>query len=549
MGAMYQSYFGLKDNPFSISPDPRFLYMSERHREALAHLLYGLNTEGAFILLSGDVGTGKTTVSRCLMEQVPENTSIALVLNPRLSAVELLQTICDELRIQYPAHTSSVKLLVDYLNRYLLGAHAMGKKTVLLIEEAQNLDRDVLEQLRLLTNLETNEQKLLQIILLGQPELRELLDQPELSQLSQRITARYHLSPLSWTDMKRYVQHRLIVSGCSRPLFDTASLKYLYRVTGGVPRLVNVICDRALLGAYVQNHNQVNLKTMTQAASEVLSEYHLQPHRESPVWKKTAVAAILLLLLGVGSYGVYDLKFKSVPESPLQEIVTAVDEQLSQPVRALTANESAKPASIIQWPDELVRMRSNSLAYQSLFRLWKLQYQPESNGSACFFAQQKGLGCYHGMGNLLQLEQYNRPVVLELETPDENIVFATLKQMGNTQASLDIAGETVQVSRDYLMQVWNGKFTLVWKQPPEFEDNIHPGYRGGAIKWLASVLNKIDASQSIETGDVYDAELQDKVIAFQKQEGLVPDGIVGIRTAIHLNDRIDTNMPKLIKSS
>lgn len=545
---MYQSWFGLKDNPFSISPDPRFLYMSERHREALAHLLYGLNTEGAFILLTGDVGTGKTTVSRCLMEQVPEHTSIALVLNPRMNAVELLQTICDEFRIHYPENTTSVKVLVDYLNRYLLGAHAIGKKTVLLIEEAQNLDRDVLEQLRLLTNLETNQQKLLQIILLGQPELRDLLDRPDLSQLSQRITARYHLAPLEWEDMKRYVQHRLSVAGCSRPLFDTASLKYLYRVTRGVPRLVNVICDRALLGAYVQNRNQVNLATMTQAAAEVLSESRLEPSRGSASpWKKTALAASLLLVTAAVGYGVLQWQ-----KHPLEKLATHIEAEISSPavVEAATSKPPKAAADdTINWPDDVTRMRSNSLAFQALFRRWHRDYAPEQNGSPCFFAQQQGLSCHHDMGNLLVLEQYNRPVVMELETPGDETLFATLVEMDNRRATMDIAGKTVVVSRKYLMQIWNGKFTLVWKQPPEFDQDIHPGYRGGAIRWLSSTLDKIDASAQQDIGEVYDGFLQDRVIAFQKREGLVPDGIVGIRTVIHMNNRIDNSMPKLVKSS
>ena len=215
---MYNEHFGLTESPFSIAPDPRYLYMSERHREALAHLVYELNSDGAFILLTGDVGTGKTTVSRCLLEQIPDNTNLALVLNPKVSAKELLQSICDELRIYYCKNTGSIKDHVDLINSFLLEMHAQGKKTVVLIEEAQNLDLDVLEQLRLLTNLETNQRKLLQIILLGQPEFLDVLERPELSQLAQRITARYHLKPLNYEEMLSYISHRLAVAGCRRSL-------------------------------------------------------------------------------------------------------------------------------------------------------------------------------------------------------------------------------------------------------------------------------------------------------------------------------------------
>lgn len=267
---MYLQHFGLKQLPFSIAPDPQYLFMSEQHREALAHLIYGINTEGGFVLLTGDVGTGKTTVSRCLLEQVPENVNIALILNPKVTVEELLATICDELHIPYPFGCASVKVFVDAINSFLLDAHARGGKTVLLIDEAQNLSPDVLEQIRLLTNLETNQQKLLQIIMIGQPELRELLSRPDLSQLSQRITARYHMGPLSKEDVALYVNHRLFIAGAKQNIFPVSVMKDLHRLSHGIPRMINVICDRALLGTYVQGTSFVDRKTLIKAAEEVL---------------------------------------------------------------------------------------------------------------------------------------------------------------------------------------------------------------------------------------------------------------------------------------
>jgi len=302
---MYLEHFGLLEAPFSIAPDPRYLYMSERHREALAHLLYGMETDGAFILLTGDVGTGKTTVSRCLLEQVPDDTNLALVLNPKLTSIELLQVICDELRISYDNDNLSVKLLVDYINRNLLGAHAQGKKTVVLIEEAQNLDLDVLEQLRLLTNLETNERKLLQVILLGQPEFLDVLDLPELSQLAQRITARFHLGPLKYNEVEEYVAHRLAIAGCRRSLFGHGVIKQLYNYSGGVPRLINVICDRALLGCYVQNRHQIDKSTLVSAAQEVLGKNKsaaIKAKFTKPVFKYSAMAIIALMIVSAVLY-------------------------------------------------------------------------------------------------------------------------------------------------------------------------------------------------------------------------------------------------------
>ncbi|MBU0664402.1 MAG: AAA family ATPase [Proteobacteria bacterium] len=267
---MYTQYFGLKEKPFSIAPDPRYLYMSALHQEALAHLLYGVSGDGCFILLTGDVGAGKTTVCRCLLEQLPENTDLALILNPKLNSMELLASICDELEIVVTGKKNSVKTYVDHLNRYLLAAHARGRITALLIDEAQNLSVDTLEQLRLLTNLETARQKLLKIILLGQPELKHLLDHEELSQLNQRITSRYHLLPLARQDVAAYVEHRLAVAGGRKRLFSEAAVRRVGELSRGIPRLINVLCDRALLGAYVEEKEQVDLKIVNQAAGEVM---------------------------------------------------------------------------------------------------------------------------------------------------------------------------------------------------------------------------------------------------------------------------------------
>ena len=267
---MYTHYFGLKEKPFSIAPDPRYLYMSELHQEALAHLLYGIRSDGCFILLTGDVGAGKTTVCRCLLEQLPENTDLALILNPKLNAMELLASICDELEIIITGKKNSVKTFVDHLNRYLLAAHARGRITALLIDEAQNLSLDTLEQLRLLTNLETEKQKLLKIILLGQPELKRLLANEGVAQINQRITSRYHLLPLANQDVAAYVEHRLAVAGGRKRLFADAAVRRVAELSRGVPRLINLLCDRALLGAYVEEKDQVDLRIVNQAAREVL---------------------------------------------------------------------------------------------------------------------------------------------------------------------------------------------------------------------------------------------------------------------------------------
>src|SRR4029077_18464963 len=292
---MYLSFFGLSEKPFAITPDPRYLYLSERHAEALAHLLYGINESGGFIQLTGEVGTGKTTVVRTLLSRVPHHADVAVILNPRVTPVEFLLTICEELGLGIAdTDRDSVKQMVDALNRRRLAAHAEGRRIIVIVDEAQNLSAEVLEQVRPLTNLETPTQKLLQIILIGQPELRELLDRTELRQLAQRITGRYHLEPLSSEETKGYVRHRLRVAGTTGDIFTAAALAEVFRLSRGIPRVINVTCDRALLGAYTQETGRVGAALVRRAAGEVYGRRFL-PRGLSWV----AAAAGLVLVVGI----------------------------------------------------------------------------------------------------------------------------------------------------------------------------------------------------------------------------------------------------------
>lgn len=268
---MYTDFFGLNSPPFSIAPNPDFLFLSPRHAEALAHLRYGLGDAGGFVLLTGEVGTGKTTVSRCLLQELTEQTEVAFILNPTLNELELLAAICDQLKIRYKKTEASLKNLTDKITNRLQKNHGVGKNTLLIIDEAQHLQPAVLEQLRLLTNLETTTKKLLQVILIGQPELQQLLQRQDLRQLAQRITARYHLMPLTLSEVQQYVSYRLQVAGCVRPVFTSGALKKLYQLSGGIPRLLNLICDRALLGGYSQQKALIDAKLVERAASEVLA--------------------------------------------------------------------------------------------------------------------------------------------------------------------------------------------------------------------------------------------------------------------------------------
>lgn len=266
---MYETHFGFRERPFSISPDPRYLYLSPRHKEALAHLLFGITERGGFVQLTGEVGTGKTLLARTMLEQLPDDVDVALILNPSVTVREFLVAICEELGIPLPKRHYSAQALVDSLTKYLLDAYARGRHTVVLVDEAQNLSPTVIEQVRLLTNLETTREKLMQIILVGQPELRAVLSRPDLRQVSQRITARYHLNPLSRSETAKYLEHRLRIGGVDRMLFSKAAIRAIRRQSGGVPRLINVIADRSLLGAYAKGKAEVDAITAWRAAREV----------------------------------------------------------------------------------------------------------------------------------------------------------------------------------------------------------------------------------------------------------------------------------------
>src|SRR5450432_2970950 len=273
---MYMRFFGLKQQPFSLAPDPRYLYMSKRHREALAHLLYGVGGGGGFVLLSGEIGAGKTTVCRCFLEQIPKRCNVAYIFNPKLTVLELVKSVCDEFHIPAPVshgQPATVKTYVDALNDFLLKTHAVGQNNVLIIDEAQMLSVDVLEQLRLLTNLETNERQMMRIVLISQPELRTMLEQPELEQLAQRVIARFHLKALSSKETEHYIRHRLSVAGMTRAIpFDHKALQRIHEIARGVPRRINLLCDRAMLGAYAFGKHPTATEMVEKSAREVFGK-------------------------------------------------------------------------------------------------------------------------------------------------------------------------------------------------------------------------------------------------------------------------------------
>jgi general secretion pathway protein A len=522
---MYLNFFGLNEKPFAITPDPRYLFLSERHAEALAHLLYGINEAGGFVQLTGEVGTGKTTIVRSLLAQTPKNAEIALILNPKMTAPEFLLTICEELGIGVPdSALGSLKDLVDILSQYLLRAHAAGQRVVLVVDEAQNLSPDVLEQVRLLTNLETNTQKLLQIILIGQPELRELLSRTELRQLAQRITGRYHLNPLSHEETVAYVRHRLRVAGATTDIFSAGALSTVYRLSEGVPRVINVICDRALLGAYSLDRHRVTGSLVRYAASEVFG----RPFAPQWLpWSITAAVAltVVLVLLALWAYQPWN-------HAPRIAAVRPAAAPAAAPARAAPKAAAAAP-QLVQLLAQHSADTDTDSAFTRLFGLWNAKYQ--ANGTdPCTQAASQGLACIAERGSFGQLRLYNHPAILLLNDGKGTSHQVVLTRLDDEQARLDLGGpQTVGIGE--LSRYWLGDFVMLWRPASSPVKPLSSGMRGAQVRWLRQSLQQLHGDPAgSAVSDVYDEQLAGLVKEFQRAHQLTVDGIAGVQTQIAL---------------
>ncbi len=601
---MYASYFGLRQAPFSIAPDPRYLFMSERHREALAHLLYGVGGGGGFVLLTGEIGAGKTTVCRCFLEQIPRRCNVAYIFNPKLNAAELLQAICDEFRIPVAPDASgqaSMKAHVDALNEYLLKTHAVGQNNVLIIDEAQNLSTEVLEQLRLLTNLETSERKLLQIILIGQPELRQILAQPELEQLAQRVIARFHLDALSEEEAAQYIQHRLATAGLRRgTLFDGKAVRRIHQITKGVPRRINLLCDRALLGAFAESKARVDRAIVDKAAAEVFEGQHFvgptpvpatalhgassggQPpsghtgrqRRTWATWPRWAWAGLgggLVLAvagLGVGAW----MHRQGGSANAAQTLASAASTASATgpasrtlPPAAMSANASgvtsgmansaaaalpAAPASsAIELPPQTLMQRASNdeaAGWRELAQRWHINL---GSGDPCTQARRQDLVCFRASGGLGLLMQLDRPALLTLQDEQGRVRHAVLTQLDSRQAWLQLGSETVRTPLNTLSSIWRGDFATLWRAPEGFRNKLTQGQSGPAVDWLAARLAQIDHSPAPTTPARLDAALQTRLQAFQLAQGLKPDGVAGATTFMLINRASGVPEPRLVQSA
>ena len=533
---MYTSFFGLQEKPFAITPDPRYLYLSERHAEALAHLLYGINEAGGFIQLTGEVGTGKTTVIRSLLEQLPGHAEVALILNPRITPGEFLLTICEELHLPVAADSrASTKALMDLLGHYLLEAHARGRRVVLIVDEAQNLSFETLEQVRLLTNLETATTKLLQIILIGQEELRSLLEQPDLRQLAQRITGRYHLSPLSTAETSGYVKHRMRVAGATAEAFTPAALREVHRLSNGIPRVINVISDRALLGAFTREEHRVGASFIRQAAAEVYGRPIAAP------WLRWATAAAVIGALALVAFGAWSLFGRDATQKDAVPTTSAAAAPLPAAAPAAQATPAIAAPTAVATPaiDQLLAQNANDTTTEAalarLFARWNISYAP-NRGRGCEQATAQGLECLFQKGSWAQLRTLNRPAILTLTDDVGGTHQVLLVSLNDETATIELGDETQELPIAAISRYWFGDFLLLWRPPLAVAKSLGPGMRGAEVRWLRENLRAAQGlPEAKPTSDYYDEELTRLVQDFQRQHRLNADGVAGVQTQIVLD--------------
>lgn len=531
---MYTQFFGLTEKPFSITPDPRYLYMSRRHADALAHLIYGISQSGGFIQLTGEVGTGKTTLVRSLFEQLPDEADVALILNPELTTHEFLRAIAEELNVEIP-EDGSIKSIVDNLSSYLLDAHARGRRTVLIVDEAQNLATDVLEQVRLLTNLETPKQKLLQIILIGQPELREVLDREDMRQLAQRITGRYHLEPLRPDETEKYLEHRMKVAGAPGAIFSKSAVREINRWSSGIPRIINVIADRSLLAAYTQDTRNVDKKLVKRAAAEVYGK-RIVPRVERRLVAGLAVAGFLLLLLGTW-------RSLNSEDSWLQNRFGSVPGlTLSQPFGS--GSDSVSLAVLLADP---MLPRGTDAAFETLFGEWGVAFE-RGPDTACEQAERHYLRCWFQKGSLNQLKRLNRPAILGLIDENGDQFQAVLSGLSSDTAEFTIDGKKFRTPLEELGEYWYGDHLLLWRPGGGSYRTLTPGVEDEGVLWLRESLAWIQQTPVTNQGSAYyDAELAERVRDYQRDRRLAVDGIVGTQTQIVINTDLGSpDTPQLL---
>jgi general secretion pathway protein A len=578
---MYESFFGFNEKPFNITPDPKYLYLSDQHQEAIAHLRYGIEQRGGFVVITGEVGTGKTTLCRHLLNNMDDRTEGAIIFNPNLSEVELLKAINSDFGIDSSAATK--KELIDELNRFLLEERLRGKNMVLMIDEAQNLLPAVLEQVRMLSNIETEKEKLIQIILIGQPQLKELLARPELEQLNQRVTARYHLSSLNRKETCKYIQHRLDVACNGRNVaFERGAMKSAYKYSKGTPRLINVVCDRALLGAFTAGKKSpIPNKIMKQAIREVAGPKLSMFNKLS--LERTAVRLFLLpfaitlaaIVSWIGLTAVGGLRSPQelignteiIPDTPPEQVAMSTPATPPAPIEpeAFAAGtveppsaQAAAPAPPYTPEDKknLVGVllsesyeESRLTAGRGLLALWGKEPELSVDDAKSFhgLARANDMRCTEMWANFDGLRSANLPCLLEMFIPQElRPRYAVLTKLSDNEATILYGeGQSLEVPLQLLDEFWLRRAFVFWQEFEKLGEILRAGDYGGGVTWLQSGLKMM----GFYTGDlsgVFDGATEKSVRRFQQENNLLLDGVVGPKTRLVLYAQMKQySMPRL----
>ena len=538
---MYSEFYGLLENPFSISPDPKYFYLSERHNQAFAHLSYGLKSGGAFVLLTGEVGTGKTTVSRRLLNILPEDTNLAIIYHPTDEARDLYACICDGYDIPYEKN-ASIKDLFDLLKDFLFAKLEEGHSSVIVVDEAQMLSEDSLEQLRLLTNLETDNKKVVQIVLIGQPELQEMLNRQSLRQLSQRITARYHIMPLDRDDIGSYLRFRLQVAGRVQPLFNEAAIRLISRFSGGIPRLINLVSDRAIEEGEETKSRIIGEDEVKRAINFVSPGQTVRQntagYSENEGLPKIYTAVIYTLVSAIAlCLGAY----LSMENGPLIK-----PEQPEQIVKEEIVNNSAVIETQKEFKNKYktdVRASSSEeKALADLYRIWGY----EGEGVDCKLAPLVSLACFSFDGTFDDFIKIDHPAVVRLFDNKLLQFYATLVTVTGNTANLLIANESYEFDLSYLKEIWDGHALILWKTLPSGASKLakNPGKQD--LNFLSLSLARALKTRQINY-TAFSPQLKEKIKDFQTMVGLDADGIVGSQTIMFLNARGGIGMPHLME--
>jgi len=572
-------FFGLNCEPFSIAADPRFMYMSPAHRQALAHLQYGFRRGAGFILLTGEIGAGKTTVCRLFLRGLPANVDVANVVNPRLSATALLTRVSEDLRIELPANTVD---LIDAIHGHLLLADAQGRRSLIVVDEAQALAPDVLEQLRLLSNLDSSGGKL-QVFLIGQPELRNALQTTLLEPLAQRVVARFHLPAMPERETAHYIAHRLSVAGLVGPdPFEPEAILAIHRLCQGVPRRINVLCDRAMHLAESSGSRTIRPDVVERAAAESFgtppsATPRLVPTSAAPTApvsaavtqrRGPAVAAIAVgaLLLG----GVIGAQYDRAPAAarPVAEATQVppttsptASASAGAPAAAAVADVVAAnaPGRVVdssssfseaarsepaRAPQTILANTDEAEAWRALAKSWDAALPAVR---PCAAAIRLGLRCYHGVVGLDLLRQLNRPGFLRLVNADGSSAFAQVTALAGDEITFRMGDVRQTVPLERLGLQWHGEFSTLWRTPPGYRADGSGDDREALTRWLAGRLDGLGvAGTSTPAASVAaDTDFAARLSAFQLAHGLQPDGRLGPLTVMQINHAGGNEEPRL----